>query len=482
MSGDALVLWDVVEERLDEAGFLWGAWERALASARLTVREVAQGVEDRLLSNIEALALACPAAAERLLPPALGDGDPQVVSAAALTLLETPPGFAIVHSALAAAESSERAPLARALVLSRRPGLEREVAPLVCAENPDLAVAALDVLAVRRVDPGPDLSRLIAAPLPELAAAALRAARTAARPVGPAVDRALVSPSALVRDAAIETGLILGFRSAYRASQRAVARGEAEAGFALAVLAMGGDARDLPLLEGALDVPALAPAAIEAHGIAGRPSAIGRLVEGMREPALARLAGEAFENITGIPIAGELESAAPEADEEPDLDADLRPSQDAELPVPDAEAVAARWSRQAPRLDPAVAPPPRAAFHARGPVAGFPERHDAPAARARARAGGQGPERTPGRHGRFRMRAAPGAGVAAGVPFGGAPALPAPPRGVTSHARPRQPDAVRGRARAPPRSQRRSPATPSAAGSPGARAAWRGSRSPTSRT
>ncbi len=84
-----------------------------------------------------------------------------------------------------------------------------------------------------------------------------------------------------------------------------------------------------------------------------------RIFEWAADAKLARLAGEAFSAITGVPVDGEL-LAAPAADEdlppldEDDLDEDLDPGPQGELPVPEAWALEHWWRREAKRFDPAA--------------------------------------------------------------------------------------------------------------------------------
>ena len=121
MRADSLVLWDVVEEHLEEAGFQWERWERALVSPLLSARQVADGVEGRLAAHLEGLAVAGSAAADRLLVPALHEGEPGEAAAAATAILESPGGISRVRAALADAGGERRRLVTRALALSRRP-------------------------------------------------------------------------------------------------------------------------------------------------------------------------------------------------------------------------------------------------------------------------------------------------------------------------------------------------------------------------
>ena len=83
-----LVLWDVVEEHLDEASFLSEQWERALVSPDVILDGVADGPEERLLAHLDGLAIAGAKAGPRLLEPRFESEQPEEVFAAALALSE----------------------------------------------------------------------------------------------------------------------------------------------------------------------------------------------------------------------------------------------------------------------------------------------------------------------------------------------------------------------------------------------------------
>src|SRR5258705_6910781 len=83
-------LWDISEEHLVDAGFLWTQRERALESPRHTLAEVATGVEERLLAHLDGLIVGGAPVAEKLLVPVLEDdsADPELLVVASLALLE----------------------------------------------------------------------------------------------------------------------------------------------------------------------------------------------------------------------------------------------------------------------------------------------------------------------------------------------------------------------------------------------------------
>ncbi len=89
--------------------------------------------------------------------------------------------------------------------------------------------------------------------------------------------------------------------------------------------------------------------AIKATAALGDPQAVTWLLGQMREPGLARLAGEAFSTITGIELQQNAltlpAEALPESrDDEPE-DEDLGWDEDEHLPYPDPAKVAAAWQR-----------------------------------------------------------------------------------------------------------------------------------------
>lgn len=96
--------------------------------------------------------------------------------------------------------------------------------------------------------------------------------------------------------------------------------------------------------------PAQARPVIEATGILGDPHAVNWLIAKMTDPKLARLAGEAFTNITGIDLerhqlmqVAPVETESFPNDDPADTEVGLDP--DENLPWPDAEKVAALWRR-----------------------------------------------------------------------------------------------------------------------------------------
>src|ERR1035438_86412 len=69
-------MWDLVEESLDEAEFLWRRWEAALSTHARDLAGVRFWVEERLLGSLDGLRAAGTRAYDPLLIPALAGADP----------------------------------------------------------------------------------------------------------------------------------------------------------------------------------------------------------------------------------------------------------------------------------------------------------------------------------------------------------------------------------------------------------------------
>jgi uncharacterized protein (TIGR02270 family) len=354
-------LWDVVEEHLDEAAFLSSQWERALLSPKLALSSVANGVEERLRAHVDGLLTAGAPVRERLLEPALASKDRALAFTAALAMLETPgrEGFDAVIQRLDEVGPEGHAPFVRALELARRAGIDRELLGLAGSVNPRRVGPALEALAFRRVPVPLDL--LLSAnamKVPAILPPALRAARLAGPKAFPLVHRSLSSPLPEIREAALESGLVLGLRSAWAACRETVEAREPGSAFALLGLALSGDLSDVDLIAPSAAERSLRAVALFALGFTGRAAAADACLAHLRDEKVARLAAEAFSAITGLAIEGEFRAPEPAPREEPipleeeDLDANLVPGPEAALPLPAAGAIEAWWTTARAKFDP----------------------------------------------------------------------------------------------------------------------------------
>jgi uncharacterized protein (TIGR02270 family) len=355
----SILMWDVVEEHLDEAAFLFTQWERALVSPRYVPKEVAAGPERRLLAHLDALVVAGPRAVDRLLLPGLESLEPGRPEAAALALAEVDEqGARTLLSGLTDAPPERWSAVTRTLGLCRRASIEAALREALGDGAPAIQAAAFTVLARRGAAAELDLAPVLACAAPHVQAAALRAAPLAGRSSLALVQRALGSDSAEVRDAAIDSGLAAGLRAAWEVARRVVDERLALPATALAALAMSGELEDLELLERAVEVEDLRRDAIWALGLSGWPRAA-EVCLGHMIGRSARVAGEAFSSITGLRVEGRFAVPEPEEldldllDDEP-LEEELLLSPELELPGPDAEEVAAWWKESRARFDPRI--------------------------------------------------------------------------------------------------------------------------------
>jgi uncharacterized protein (TIGR02270 family) len=355
------ILWDVFEEHVDEAAFLWSRWEGALRSACLTPREVISVIEDRLRAHLHALHLGGPAVAKRLVVPALAGDDKERVFVATFVLLESG-RLQEVLQALHRLGPKVLPGAQRALQLHGLSAIDTQLLPLAVGGVPAVQIAALETLAFRGCDASQAILAASASHNPALLAAAARAARNS--PTEPSlrfVRNALGSSVVAIRDAAIETGLVCGLPDAWLACKSLLASGKASA-TVLLLAALGGDAADLDAILAAMRSPEARADALWAAGFSGRVAAAEASLELMsvEDPPMARLAGEAFSAITGLRLEGPFCAPPPPEREEPipfeqeDLDASLEWAPENELPLPQAERVKEWWNKNRSRFAPAV--------------------------------------------------------------------------------------------------------------------------------
>jgi uncharacterized protein (TIGR02270 family) len=358
------VFWEVVEEHLDDAEFLWTQWERCLRSPSFTLAEVAEREEERLLANVDGLVSGGEPVRERLLVPALEVDDHGRRAAAAFALLASDDRAAAepVLRLLREGDAPIAASAGRALGLAGGAWIDDALREVLRDGAPAAQAAALSALAFRRASSGAALSGLRAGDAPALLAAGLRSAAGGRDKAPPSlVLECLAAGEPEVRDEAIAAGLSLGIPEAWAACQK-LARSANDESFAggeplpLLFAATLGDVRDVdPLLRA---TGALRRAAVWALGYSGRIAAAEACLPLLGDAEVGKLAGEAFAAITGLPAAGrflaadtgdEPEEPIPLAQEK--LDADLVPTAEDALPLLDPEAVQAWWGEQRSRFE-----------------------------------------------------------------------------------------------------------------------------------
>jgi uncharacterized protein (TIGR02270 family) len=334
-------IWDVVEEHLDEAGFLWARWESSLASPRFTIAEVAAGPEERLVAHLDGVAVAGAAADEALLAPAL-TGDDAGRAAAAAAVLAAGGRLEAVRAALTPDAPEVGRRVARALGLCLAPEGISAVAAWLRDGGPATQAAALAALTFRGAAPAADVRALLASTDGGVQVAALSAAPALGDAARPAIEAALSTADCAVRDAATEAGLRLGLRAAWVACQRAADEGTPTP-LVLEVLAASGEPADVERIAAAAKIPALRSAALFAAGLSGTLRGADLCAEYLDDPAAVRTAAEGLCAVTGLAVAGPYEAAEPDPTESLaslDLEAPALPPEDSALPYPDAELLA----------------------------------------------------------------------------------------------------------------------------------------------
>ncbi|MEM9756212.1 MAG: TIGR02270 family protein [Pseudomonadota bacterium] len=230
--------------------------------------------------------------------------------------------------------------------------LKGRVQPLLNGGRPVARALGLGACSVHRVDPGPQLARFIADPDPAVAHASVRLAGELGRAdllptmadIGPDAGTAAQGMVAVTR-------LVLGARGAALEAARRLAADPGATGRAVLPALVGADEpgaiRDWASALG----PDETAADLRAAGMLGQTDRVPWIIACMAEPAHARAAGEAFSMLTGADLAFlSLDAAAGEEPAVPNDDpADPRVDLDweADLPVPDAAAVATWWDRAA---------------------------------------------------------------------------------------------------------------------------------------
>jgi uncharacterized protein (TIGR02270 family) len=324
----------VHQEHADEAAFAWGQWERGLRESDAPLIPFADGIDERLLANQEALATAPRAVLLDGLAAALdGDAEENEVSVWALATL------------IAGADG----PVRKALDTHPRHGAQLQRALELCwsapaswaaglrdARSPTAAVACLGMLAAHEHRFGAELDAFLESQDALIATAALRVLPLAAAPDTAWAHANLRSPHAATREAAREAALVLEPARALPELRRSF---EARDGLDLVLiaLAISGDGDDLARVERALLDPALRRQALWALGFSGRARAAELSVQHLGTPEVADLAAETFEMITGVRLSAGARPA-PEDDAEPEEASSTPPSRwGAPPPVADKE-------------------------------------------------------------------------------------------------------------------------------------------------
>ncbi|KFA90999.1 TIGR02270 family protein [Archangium violaceum] len=360
---DLLPRWDIFEEHLDEAAFLWARRERCLVSPEYSLEETGRE-EERLLAHMEELAEGGKMVAGRLVEPSLEGDEPERISVATYALLAQSGADAYprVLKALEEGDEARHAAIQRTLELWEGPERAEQLKPLLTSPLPGLRALAFEVSAFHGEAPN---TSLLAGSVMDgdvrTRVAALRCVRFLPEPYRAGfVPAALVATAPAVRLAGIELGLQCGAHAAWSACLSLAQSSSAERARAWLLLALGGGEKELePVLRGLEEAGSRAQA-LWALGFSGRVAAADACLGAMQEgPAPnSALAAEAFSAITGLRLEGRYVGAPPAEDEplppleEEELDADLVPKPEEQLTPPAVDAITEWWRSARQHFDP----------------------------------------------------------------------------------------------------------------------------------
>ena len=335
---------DVVERHAEEAAGLWLRRQNAAIAPHYRLRDLAE-IDDRVEANLDGIRLA-------------GREGGRAVAG-----LDTADSGVWYVRATLALEQQSSLELAKLLdQLPRRPELEGELIGAlrwVPLERSAWATRALldascpaplrrfgiSAYIAHRRDPGKPLIDALAAGSAELRAAALEGIGWLGKSdLLPELRGELDSPNESVRWAAAIGAALLGDEGDYQPlwdhADPDTARGRQS--LVLAVERTPAEAARARI-DSWLAAGSRRRAAIAGSGLSGDAARVPFLLDAMRDPELARSAGEAFHRITGLVIAGELRGEPPKdfnagPNDDPDDD-DVALDPELPLPWPRLEAV-----------------------------------------------------------------------------------------------------------------------------------------------
>ena len=359
---EELILWDVVEEHLDEAEFLYDLWHDRLFAAHYNLFELGSRLEPRLEAHLDGLVTGGAPVAERLLYPVLEKAKyPERATVAALALLDSSrrTDRHAPFEAIVAAEGEQRDGLAAALRVSESPVVDLMVVDrFKSAIEPDDKALWLGIMAARHLDPGEALQDCLETEHGSLQRAALDAARhLGRRDQAYYAEKLIRAPNPEVRGAAVKAGLVFGQAQAWHDCLYAVRHRDETDMDSMVIVALLGGPVEHEQLQDLLGYRKTREAALWALGFTGNVASADACVPYLRseDERTVKLAAEAIATIGGLnlfaselkePTSEEEEPEQPIPLEEDDLDANLVPDGVDALPMISPAALEATWVEQ----------------------------------------------------------------------------------------------------------------------------------------
>ena len=343
-----MIIEDIVSQHAEEAAFLWLLRDNAVHAPHYSLADLAD-LEERVEAHLDGLRVAgeegWPFCVDGLEHKEAGE----VFAAAVIALgSEREDWLATVIETVGGAPEAAVG-LVSALGWVPRERLKGRVIDWLRSDDPLLRRVGLCACTVQGVDCGAHLASLIEDADPNVRAAALRHSGVVRRrDLRPAVAACLNDQDPECAFRAAWSAVLLSERAGLPALQRFAASDEPYAETSLQLLLRALPHRDaVDWVRDLKQQPGSGRRVIQATGVIGDPVSVPWLIEQMAEPALARVAGEAFSMITGVDLAyDDLEQDWPEGFEagpsENPEDEDVALDADEDLAWP-APALLAQW-------------------------------------------------------------------------------------------------------------------------------------------
>jgi uncharacterized protein (TIGR02270 family) len=340
----------IMAQFAEESAFLWHLRDQAVAQPHYSLPTLLM-LDDRVEAHVDGLRVAGEAGWQFARDQILGKGRPGEVFAAGVLAFESDdPAKVQQVLAVGAAKPENLRGLVSALGWIDPDQAIRHIKPLLTSAEPIFRRAGIAAAATIRRNPGPALADAFASDDPALKARALRAAgELGVLDLQNATRANLKAKAPACRYwAAWSTALMNGNKDAV-AHLQALAENNTPFAEPAAQMAV----RRLPLRDARLWIKKLAlelgrtRVAIKAIGALGDPDLIPWLIDRMKTPDSARVAGEAVSMITGVNISSDrLEGQKPEGfeagpnDNPADGNVDMDPDENLTWPDP---ALALKW-------------------------------------------------------------------------------------------------------------------------------------------
>jgi len=301
-----LIIEAVIEQHAEEAAFLWTARDQAVLSPSYSLRDIS-ALDERVEAHLDGLRIAGPFGWQ-ICDHTLDQPEPGIVFAAAVLAFESRDTDRIRRVLEIGRLTPE---LQRGLIsaLGWLPfnKIEAYVKDLLDSEIPEMRCIGIAAFAAHRRDPGQPLTKALSDPDAQLRARALKACGELGKAdLLFAVLKSNLDQEKPCRFFAAWSAARLGDRSQevlHALEEVAVEHGEyAERAFDMTLRIMNLHATTLWYQQLKRE-PARLRAAVTAAGIIGTPEFVTDLIDFMKDPAVARLAGHSFSVITGVNLA-----------------------------------------------------------------------------------------------------------------------------------------------------------------------------------